>query len=138
MYRIAPIEGGSDHDADGWNRTLDAHGHRRESSNRGETVLSNEPQKERPIGIRRDEVSGATRPAVEFREGLGAMRLWKGLLVTALMLLMAGSPVAASDDPATVLQRFTAARNSGDVAGAIALLADTVREQGGGVCCTAH
>lgn len=33
------------HDMDGWNRTLDAHGHRLESANRGETVLSNDPQK---------------------------------------------------------------------------------------------
>ncbi len=33
------------HDTDSWNRTLDAHGHRLESSNRGETVLSIEPQK---------------------------------------------------------------------------------------------
>jgi len=33
------------HDADGWNRTLDAHDHRLESANRGETVLSIEPEK---------------------------------------------------------------------------------------------
>ncbi len=33
------------HDTDGWNRTLDAHGHRLESSNRGEAVLSIEPPK---------------------------------------------------------------------------------------------
>ncbi len=67
------------------------------------------------------------------------MRLWKGFLVTALMMmLMAVSPVAfgvaAADDPATVLQRFTDARNSGDVAGAIALLADTVRFVEGPSC----
>ncbi len=78
--------------------------------------------------------NGAARPAVEFREGLGAMRLWKGsLIVLLLTMLMAVAPVAAADDPATVLQRFTAARNS-DVAGAIALLADTVRFVEGPIC----
>ena len=32
-------------DADSWNRTLDGHGHRLESANRGETVIHVEPQK---------------------------------------------------------------------------------------------
>jgi len=63
------------------------------------------------------------------------MRLWKGsLIVLLLTMLMVGSSVAAADDPATVLQRFTAARNSGDIAGAIALLADTVRFVEGPSC----
>jgi len=63
------------------------------------------------------------------------MRLGKGsLIVLLLTMLMAVSPVAAADDPATVLQRFTAARNSGDFAGAIALLADTVRFVEGPIC----
>lgn len=33
------------HDADSWNRTLDAHGHRPESANRGETAIHVEAQK---------------------------------------------------------------------------------------------
>lgn len=33
------------HGMDSWNRTLDAHGHRLESANRGETVIHVEPQK---------------------------------------------------------------------------------------------
>ncbi len=67
------------------------------------------------------------------------MRLWKGFLVTALlMMLMAVSPVAfgvaAADDPATVLQRFNDARNRGDIAGAIALVANDIRFVGGPFC----
>lgn len=72
-------------------------------------------------------------------ERIDTMRLWKRLSVGFLLLALATAMftpggVAAADDPATVLQRFTAARNSGDFAGAIALLADTVRFVEGPTC----
>ncbi len=65
-------------------------------------------------------------------ERIETMRLWKRLSVGFLVLTLATAMftpggVAAADDPATVLQRFTAARNRGDIAGAIALLADDIR-----------
>ncbi len=67
------------------------------------------------------------------------MRLWRGplvalLLTTVMAVLPVALGVAAADDPATVLQRFTDARNRGDVAGAIALLADNVRFVEGPTC----
>ncbi len=63
------------------------------------------------------------------------MRLWNGsLIVLLLTLLMAVAPVAAADDPATVLQRFNDARNRGDIAGALALVANDIRFVGGPFC----
>ncbi|MCA1669065.1 MAG: nuclear transport factor 2 family protein [Thermomicrobia bacterium] len=56
------------------------------------------------------------------------MRLRNGLLCALMLaMIMAVTPAAAADDPATVLQRFNDARNSGDIAGAVALLTDDVR-----------
>lgn len=67
------------------------------------------------------------------------MQLWKGVSVGFLLLaLVAAMPVthqvAAADDPATVLQRFNEARNSGDIAGAVALLTNDVRFAEGPDC----
>jgi len=67
------------------------------------------------------------------------MRLRNGLL-SALMLTMllavlpASLGVAAADDPATVVQRFIAARNRGDVAATLALVTDDIRFVGGPDC----
>lgn len=67
------------------------------------------------------------------------MKLWNGSLVALLLMtLLAALPVslsvAAADDPATVFQLFTDARNRGDVAGALALVTDDVRTIGGPSC----
>ncbi len=66
------------------------------------------------------------------------MRLWRGSLIAVLLtMLIALLPVvgvAAADDPATLLQRFTDARNRGDIAGAVALLTDDVRFAEGPSC----
>ena len=60
------------------------------------------------------------------------------LLVTALaavaILTSAVDASAQAADPSSVVQRFVAARNAGDVAGAMALVADDIRFVGGPVC----
>ena len=68
------------------------------------------------------------------------MRFGKGAFLSFLLLAlaMAALPVAlgvaAADDPATVLQRFSDARNRGDVPGALALVTDDIRFVGGPFC----
>lgn len=63
------------------------------------------------------------------------MKLWNGLFVGLMLaMMMAVTPIAAADDPATVVQRFFDARNHHDVAGALALVADDIRTVGGPSC----
>lgn len=66
------------------------------------------------------------------------MKLWKGSLVALLLTMLMAAPVslgvAAADDPATVFQRFTDARNRGDVQGTLALVTDDIRVIGGPFC----
>lgn len=67
------------------------------------------------------------------------MRFLKGAFVVLLLLTLGAAipgsrGVAAADDPATLLQRFNDARNSGDVSGAVALVTDDVRFAEGPTC----
>jgi len=65
----------------------------------------------------------------------GTMKLWNGLLVGLMLaMMMAVTPIAAADDPATVVQRFFDARNHHDVAGTLALVTDDIRTVGGPSC----
>ncbi len=67
------------------------------------------------------------------------MKRWHGLLL-GLWLATAATmmPVAAADDPLTVVQRFFDARNRYDVAAAAALVTDDLRFVGGPNCTPAN
>src|SRR6266545_1297597 len=56
------------------------------------------------------------------------------VLAAVAVLISVGDVSAQAADPLAVVQRFIAARNAGDVAGAMALVADDIRFAGGPIC----
>jgi limonene-1,2-epoxide hydrolase len=71
------------------------------------------------------------------RPSRAAWRVLVPVLALGAFLVAAvgvAAQAAQATDPLAVLQRFVAARNAGDVAGAMALVADDIRFVGGPVC----